>query len=209
MSFVVAMPEWMGPAATTLADLGSTINAANAAAQQPTTQLLTAGADKVSAAIATVFAEHGGQFHALSTRAAAFHDHFVALLRGTGGAYASADATNAAPLQAVEQGLQALGAAVPPVNLGLGNLGGLNVGNGNTGSLNFGGGNLGSLNFGSGNLGSYNLGFGNLGYTNLGLGNVGGLNLGFGNGSLEQAALENSYSTFNPGQRQPRQLQPG
>ncbi len=49
MSFVIAVPELMAEAATSLASIGSTIGAANAAAAAPTTALLAAGADEVSA----------------------------------------------------------------------------------------------------------------------------------------------------------------
>lgn len=49
MSLVIAMPEMMASAATDLASIGSTISSANAAAAVPTTGLLAAGADEVSA----------------------------------------------------------------------------------------------------------------------------------------------------------------
>ncbi|WP_250576248.1 PE domain-containing protein, partial [Mycobacterium tuberculosis] len=52
MSFVIAVPETIAAAATDLADLGSTIAGANAAAAANTTSLLAAGADEISAAIA-------------------------------------------------------------------------------------------------------------------------------------------------------------
>lgn len=54
MSFVIAVPEFLSAAATDLANLGSTISAANAAASIPTTGVLAAGADDVSAAIAAL-----------------------------------------------------------------------------------------------------------------------------------------------------------
>lgn len=44
MSFVIAVPEFLSAAATDLANLGSTISAANAAASIPTTGVLAAGA---------------------------------------------------------------------------------------------------------------------------------------------------------------------
>jgi len=50
MSFVIAVPATVEGAATDLANLGSPINAANAAAAAPTTGVLAAGADEVSAA---------------------------------------------------------------------------------------------------------------------------------------------------------------
>ncbi|EAY59649.1 PE-PGRS family protein, partial [Mycobacterium tuberculosis C] len=58
MSFVIAAPETLVRAASDLANIGSTLGAANAAALGPTTELLAAGADEVSAAIASLFAAH-------------------------------------------------------------------------------------------------------------------------------------------------------
>ena len=73
MSFVIAAPEFLTAAATDLANIGSTIGAANAAAAAPTTSLLAAGADEVSAAVAALFGGHAQSYQALSAQAAAFH----------------------------------------------------------------------------------------------------------------------------------------
>ncbi|EFD13383.1 PE-PGRS family protein [Mycobacterium tuberculosis variant africanum K85] len=85
MSFVIAVPETIAAAATDLADLGSTIAGANAAAAANTTSLLAAGADEISAAIAALFGAHGRAYQAASAEAAAFHGRFVQALT-TGGA---------------------------------------------------------------------------------------------------------------------------
>lgn len=53
MSYVLATPEMVAAAANNLAQIGSTLSAANAAALAPTTGVLAAGADEVSAAAAT------------------------------------------------------------------------------------------------------------------------------------------------------------
>lgn len=66
MSFVIAAPETLVRAASDLANIGSTLGAANAAALGPTTELLAAGADEVSAAIASLFAAHGQAYQAVS-----------------------------------------------------------------------------------------------------------------------------------------------
>ena len=58
-------------------DVGSTITEANAAAATPTTGILAAGADEVSAAVAAVFGAHAEGYQILSTQAAAFHQQFV------------------------------------------------------------------------------------------------------------------------------------
>ena len=100
MSFVIAMPEALGTAATDLASLGSTLSTANAAAATPTTGMLAAAEDEVSAAIAALFSAHGQGFQALSAQAAAFHDQFVQALTASAGSYASAEAANAAAFMA-------------------------------------------------------------------------------------------------------------
>jgi hypothetical protein len=109
MSFVIAAPEMLTAAATNLANLRSTISAANAAAAAPTTGVLVAAADEVSAAIATVFSQHGGAYQAISAQAAAFHSRFVQALSSAGSSYVTAEAANAPALQLVEQQLQTLG----------------------------------------------------------------------------------------------------
>ena len=199
MSFVIATPEFVTAAATDLANIGSTIRAADAAAASPTTGVLAAGADEVSAAVAALFGAHGQAYQAMSAQAAAFHNQFVQLLNSGAGEYAAAEAANASPLRSVQQdvlgqinvpslvltGRPLIGngangatpaanapAANPAINLGIGNKDGtLNFGNGNTGSYNIGNGNTGSSNFGGGNLGTNNFGNGNLGNGNLGSGN--------------------------------------
>lgn len=55
MSFVIAAPEVMAAAATDLANIGSSISAASAAAAGPTMGILAAGADEVSVAISALF----------------------------------------------------------------------------------------------------------------------------------------------------------
>jgi hypothetical protein len=58
MSFVTAAPEIVTDAATDISSIGSTISEANAVAAAPTTGLLAAGADEVSAAITALFSQH-------------------------------------------------------------------------------------------------------------------------------------------------------
>ncbi|WP_191499971.1 PE family protein, partial [Mycobacterium simulans] len=103
MSFVVATPDMLAAAATNLQDIGSVLSAANAAAAAPTTGLLAAGADEISAAVAALFSEHAQAYQMFSAHAAAFHQRFVQSLTSAGGMYASAEAANASPLQTLEQ----------------------------------------------------------------------------------------------------------
>ena len=117
MSYVLAAPEMITSAASNLATIGSDLSAANVAAAAPTTRVLVAGTDEVSAAIASLFSSHGRQFQVLSAQAAAFHAQFMQALNSAGGAYAAAEAANASPLQAVIQGAQSLAVFSPVQDL--------------------------------------------------------------------------------------------
>src|SRR6516162_9907519 len=113
MSYVIAAPEIMTSAATDLANIGSALTAAKAAAAAPTTGVLAAAEDEVSAAIAAVFSAHGQGFQALGAQAAAFHDQFVQALTGSARSYVSAEAANVAaftanPAQTIQQDLLSL-----------------------------------------------------------------------------------------------------
>ena len=99
MSSVTAAPELISTAATDLAKIGSNLSAAHAAAAAPTTGVIPAAADEVSAGIANVFSAHAQDYQALAGRAAAFHQQFMQNLTASAGSYASAEAANAAVLQ--------------------------------------------------------------------------------------------------------------
>ncbi|WP_085088731.1 PE family protein, partial [Mycobacterium gordonae] len=101
MGFVIASPELLASAATHVADLGSAIDEARAAAIGPTTAVLAAGTDEVSAAIATVFGEYGQAYRAISGQVAEFHTRFVAALTEGANSYATAEAVAATPLQSL------------------------------------------------------------------------------------------------------------
>ncbi|BCI91444.1 hypothetical protein NIIDMKKI_66500 [Mycobacterium kansasii] len=96
MSFVIAAPDPMLAAAGGLIEIGSAISTANATAAAPTTSLLAAAGDEVSAAIATLFNTYAEEYQQFSTQASAFHDHFVRTLQAGMSSYASAETTNAA-----------------------------------------------------------------------------------------------------------------
>lgn len=81
MSFVLISPEVVSAAAGDLANVGSTISAANKAAAAATTQVLAAGADEVSARIAALFGMYGLEYQAISAQVAAYHQQFVQTLR--------------------------------------------------------------------------------------------------------------------------------
>ncbi len=64
MSFVVVVPEMLSMAATDLASVGSALSAANTAAAAPTTSILAAAGDEVSAAVAALFSVHAHNYQA-------------------------------------------------------------------------------------------------------------------------------------------------
>jgi hypothetical protein len=96
MSFVTTQPEALSAAATSLQGIGSTINAQNAAAAAPTTGVVPAAADEVSALTAAQFAAHAQLYQAVSAQAAAIHEAFVNVLGTSAGSYAATEAANAA-----------------------------------------------------------------------------------------------------------------
>jgi PE family len=95
MSSLIAIPELMESAAQDLAGLGSTLDQARAAASTPTTGIIAAAEDEVSAAVASAFGSFGKEYQALSAQAAAFHDAFVNLLNGGADAYLGTEIANA------------------------------------------------------------------------------------------------------------------
>jgi hypothetical protein len=100
VSLLNVTPQLLASTAADLRGIGSALEAAHAAAAAPTTGLLAAGADEVSAAVAALFSGHGQAFQLLSGQASTFHTQFVQALSGAEGAYAAAEAANASPLQA-------------------------------------------------------------------------------------------------------------
>jgi hypothetical protein len=96
MSFVTTQPEQMSAAADELAGIGSQMSAQNAAAAAPTTGVVPAAADEVSALTAAQFAAHAQSYQAMSAAAAAIHKMFVNTLGASAGCYAATEAANAA-----------------------------------------------------------------------------------------------------------------
>jgi len=99
MSAVIAVPELMAQAATDLAAIGDTLNAAHLTAAVPTVAVLPAAADEVSASIAHLMSDYGQEYQKLAREAAAFSDHFARTLKSGGAAYAATEATSAASLR--------------------------------------------------------------------------------------------------------------
>jgi hypothetical protein len=96
MSFVTAQPDLLTAAAGDLQGIGSVMVAQNAAVAGPTTGVVPAAADEVSALTAAQFATHAQMYQAVSAHAAAIHELFTTTLKTSAGAYASTEAANAA-----------------------------------------------------------------------------------------------------------------
>jgi PE family len=80
-------PETVAVAASDLARIGATIGAAGAAgaaAADPTTAVMPAAADEVSAAISSLFASCAQGYQAVSVQVEAFHNQLVQLMSRRG-----------------------------------------------------------------------------------------------------------------------------
>ncbi len=105
MSYLLVAPELLTSAATDLEGIASALSTANLAAAVPTTGMLAAGADEVSAAVASLFAGYGQAYQSISLQANAFQAQFIQAINGAGGAYVAAEAASTSPLQAFEDTL--------------------------------------------------------------------------------------------------------
>ncbi len=95
MSFVIAAPDLVQGAANDLAGIRASLAEAAAMVAAPTTGVMPAAADEVSAAISALFGNFGQQFQVLSAQAQAFHGEFVSLLNAGAGAYLNTEIANA------------------------------------------------------------------------------------------------------------------
>jgi hypothetical protein len=95
MSFVTMQPEILTAASNDLQAIGATVSAQNAASAAPTTGLIPAAADAVSALTAGQFNAHAAAYQAVSNQAAAIHQMFVETLRSSAGSYAATEVANA------------------------------------------------------------------------------------------------------------------
>jgi hypothetical protein len=96
MSFVTTQPQMLSAAAGNLQGIGAVVSAGNAAAAGPTTGVVPAAADEVSALTAAQFAAHAQMYQDFSAQAAAIHEQFVATLATSAGSYLATEAANAA-----------------------------------------------------------------------------------------------------------------
>jgi PE-PPE domain/PE family len=107
MSYITAVPEMLASTAADVESIGSAISAARANAAAPTTGLLAAAEDEVSAAVANLFGRYGQEYQAVIAQAAAFHSQFTQALAAAGSTYAEAEAGNAALMSGASNALNA------------------------------------------------------------------------------------------------------
>jgi len=98
MTSLITQPQLLTTAAADASAISSAISEAKAAAAGPTTSLVAAAEDEVSAITARLFGAYGQEYQALLQQAAAFHDQFVATLAAAGNTYAQAEAEAASAL---------------------------------------------------------------------------------------------------------------
>src|ERR1700728_2771893 len=95
MSFVTTQPEALTATAANLAGIATTMSAQTSAAAAPTTGVVPAAADEVSALTATQFSVHAQMYQAISAQAEEVHHLFVSTLGTSAASYAAAEAANA------------------------------------------------------------------------------------------------------------------
>ena len=96
MTYVTTDPEALLAAATNLEGIGSGLATQNSAAAGPTTGILPAAADEVSALQATQFDAYGALYQQISAQATAIQELFVHTLRTSADSYGATEAANTA-----------------------------------------------------------------------------------------------------------------
>ena len=95
MSFVTTDPHALTAASGNMESIGCAMAANNATAAGPTTGVVPAAADPVSALTAAQFASHAQLYQTICAQAAAIHQQMVANLGSNAHAYAATEACNA------------------------------------------------------------------------------------------------------------------
>jgi len=95
MVFVTTQPEALASAAATLGGIGSALGSQNAAIAAPTTGVIPAAADEVSALTAVQFVTHAQTYQSVAAQAAAIHEAFVNTLGISASSYAATEVANA------------------------------------------------------------------------------------------------------------------
>ena len=98
MSQLMVAPELIAAAATDVAAVGSSLDAAHLAAAVPTVAVIPAAADEISAGIAHLFSQHAQKYQSVAAQAMAFNDQFAQHLNAGAHSYATAETANTASL---------------------------------------------------------------------------------------------------------------
>ncbi len=98
----------MTAAATDLATIGSTLDAAHSAAAPPTLAVTPAAADEVSVGIADLFSQRALDFQALARQAAGFQEQFVRNLNTSAAAFTSIEDAIVSLLRGLETGISSV-----------------------------------------------------------------------------------------------------
>jgi hypothetical protein len=101
MAYLRVQPHTLASAAAYVAEIGSAIDATNAAVARQTTGVVSAALDEVSTATATLFNTYAQDFQAVLGQGAAFHDVFTQALSAASGAYVEAETASASALRAL------------------------------------------------------------------------------------------------------------
>lgn len=98
MSAVIAAPGAVEAAAADLATVGTTLDAAHAAAAAPTLTVEPAAADEVSIGIARLFSSYARDCQMVAAEVATLYERFIKHLTASAVSYAAAEAANVAML---------------------------------------------------------------------------------------------------------------
>lgn len=91
MGLAFVLPQQLVDAAGELENLGIHVEETTFAAAGPTTSILSAGTDQVSAAIAELFSSHGQWYQNLAAQAQQFHTAFTRTMAAAGDSYYNAE----------------------------------------------------------------------------------------------------------------------
>lgn len=96
--FVTALPTSIDAATSSLAAIGTTVAAGNAAGAAATLGVVPPAAEPASALLAAAFGTHAGVYQATQMIGTVIHEMFVATLGASAGSYAAAEALNIAAM---------------------------------------------------------------------------------------------------------------
>jgi hypothetical protein len=116
MSSVVVVLDMFEMHTANAAQVGSAVTSGNLAAAIPTTQLAAAGADEVSAEIASLFSAHAQTYQAAAAQAAAYQQRFVSNLHAAAASYAATETSIASGLESTLLGGGAAAAPLAAIN---------------------------------------------------------------------------------------------